>query len=317
MIEIITQYKQDWTMFTLASLLDQNEDFRLHLYVDEKHWKSAEVRWIIRNFDRVKIYQSWWNENHTAKQMCHIKNYWQDKTPSLSKRLIFANGNRIFNGKVEGNNIPPENFFKKNLSFLSFKKVFREHPSFKNYYAILGNPVIANSPKEVDPEFVIMNWDKLKEMDDNDLFYEVYDPNRLPPGPSKTIDNKINLANNFNLMKSLMTYNYNSMPIYMNGRNDWLIQLDAIGLRDIINYNVMLRKSYSINIQNHWLAEDYNLLPTGIQLAMPWDLYTALIDKIPMNFRNHALNEKLLLKAQKQKDMLEKALKAGLRLGKI
>ena len=50
---------------------------------------------------------------------------------------------------------------------------------------------------------------------------------------------------------------------------------------------------------------------------MPWDLYTALIDKIPMNFRNHALNEKLLLKAQKQKDMLEKALKAGLRLGKI
>ena len=317
MIEIITQYKEDWTMFTLASLLDQSEQFRLHVYVDEKNWKSVEIRWMLNNFDNVKIYQSWWNENHTAKQMCHLKNYWQDKTPSLSKRLIFANGNRIFNGKVEGNNIPPENFFKKNLSFLSFKKVFREHPSFKNYYAILGNPVIANSPKEVDPEFVIMNWDKLKEMDDNDLFYEVYDPNRLPPGPSKTIDNKINLANNFNLMKSLMTYNYNSMPIYMNGRNDWLIQLDAIGLRDIINYNVMLRKSYSINIQNHWLAEDYNLLPTGIQLAMPWDLYTALIDKIPMNFRNHALNEKLLLKAQKQKDMLEKALKAGLRLGKI
>ena len=37
-----------------------------------------------------------------------------------------------------------------------------------------------------------------------------------------------------------MTYNYNSMPIYMNGRNDWLIQLDAIGLKDIVNYNVML-----------------------------------------------------------------------------
>ena len=317
MIEIITQYKQDWTMFTLASLLDQNEDFRLHLYVDEKHWKSAEVRWIIRNFDRVKIYQSWWNENHTAKQMCHLKNYWQDKTPSLSKRLIFANGNRIFNGKVIGNNLPPENFFQKNLSFLSFKKVFKEHPSFKNYYAILGNPVIANSPKEIDPEFVIMNWDKLKEMDDDDLFYERFDPDRLPLGRSNSLDNRINLANNFHLMKSLMTYNYNSMPIYMNGRNDWLIQLDAIGLRDIVNYNVMLRKCYTINIQNHWLAEDYNLLPTGIQLAMPWDLYTGLIDKIPMNFRNHALNEKLLIKAQKQKDMLEKSLKTGFRLGKV
>ena len=264
MIEIITQYKEDWTMFTLASLLDQSEQFRLHVYVDEKNWKSVEIRWMLNNFDNVKIYQSWWNENHTAKQMCHLKNYWQDKTPSLSKRLIFANGNRIFNGKVIGNNLPPENFFQKNLSFLSFKKVFKEHPSFKNYYAILGNPVIANSPKEVDPEFVIMNWDKLKEMDDNDLFYESYDRDRLPLGRSSTIDNKINLANNFQLMKSLMTYNYNSMPIYMNGRNDWLIQLDAIGLRDIVNYNVMLRKSYTINIQNHWLTEDYNLLPTGI-----------------------------------------------------
>ena len=36
----------------------------------------------------------------------------------------------------------------------------------------------------------------------------------------------------------------------MNGSNDWLIQLDAIGLRDIVNYNVMLRKCYTINIQN-------------------------------------------------------------------
>jgi hypothetical protein len=36
-----------------------------------------------------------------------------------------------------------------------------------------------------------------------------------------------------------------------------------------------------------------------------------------MNFRNHALNEKLLIKAQKQKDMLEKSLKTGFRLGKV
>ena len=128
MIEIITQYKEDWTMFTL-SLLDQNEDFRLHVYVDEKNWKSVQVRWILRNFDNIKIYESWWNENHTAKQMCHLKNYWCDKTPSLSKRLIFANGNRIFNGKVEGNNIPPENFFKR---------IYRSFPS-RRY---LGTPVL-------------------------------------------------------------------------------------------------------------------------------------------------------------------------------
>ena len=53
MIEIITQYKEDWTMFTLASLLDQSEQFRLHVYVDEKNWKSVEVRWMLNNFDNI------------------------------------------------------------------------------------------------------------------------------------------------------------------------------------------------------------------------------------------------------------------------
>ena len=47
-----------------------------------------------------------------------------------------------------------------------------------------------------------------------------------------------------------MTYSWNSMPTYMNGKNDFLIENDAIGLKDIVNYNVMLRKSYTLNIQH-------------------------------------------------------------------
>ena len=50
---------------------------------------------------------------------------------------------------------------------------------------------------------------------------------------------------------------------------------------------------------------------------MPWDLYSSLIDKIPLQFRNHELNERLLIKSNKQKQVLEKILKVGYRLGKI
>tara|TARA_B100000927_G_scaffold135123_1_gene109025 strand:- start:3698 stop:4633 length:936 start_codon:yes stop_codon:yes gene_type:complete len=311
MVEIIHQYKKDWTMFFLASLLDkQDEDWRLHVYIDEVHWKDREVRWMLDNFKRIQIYESHWALDDTAKQLCHLKNWWSDKTPGLGKRLIFANGNRIFNGKVIGNNLPPENFFKKNLSFLSWKKVFNEHPTYKKYYKMLFNAIQPDNPKEFDPEFVIINYDVLKNMTDDELFFK-----QNPV--TGHIDDKISDAGNLTLMRRLMTYSWNSMPVYMNGKNDFLIENDAIGLKDLVNYNVMMRKCYTINLQHKWLVQDYNKLSTGMQLAFPWDMYTSLIDKIPLQFRNHELNEKLLIKGNKQKQVLEKILKVGYRLGKI
>ena len=165
---------------------------------------------------------------------------------------------------------------------------------------------------EFDPEFIIINYDMLKNMTDDDIF--MYD-NAYPINTG--IDEKIEKCANFQLLKSLMTYSWNSMPTYMNGKNDFLIENDAIGLKDIVNYNVMLRKCYTLNIQHKWLSEEYFRMPTGIQLGLPWDMYTALIDKIPLQFRNHELNEKLLIKSNKQKQVLEKILKVGFRLGKI
>ena len=39
MIEIVHQYKKDWSMFTLASLLGKADNFaRIHLYVQEQDW---------------------------------------------------------------------------------------------------------------------------------------------------------------------------------------------------------------------------------------------------------------------------------------
>ena len=79
----------------------------------------------------------------------------------------------------------------------------------------------------------------------------------------------------------------------------------------------MLRKSLSIDIEHQYLARDYGNLNTGVQLSVPWDCYTKLIDKIPVNFRNSRLNELLLIKAAKQKAMAGKLLKAGFHLGKV
>ena len=107
------------------------------------------------------------------------------------------------------------------------------------------------------------------------------------------------------------------MPLYMDGRLDKLIKLDAIGPKDCINHNIMLRKSYSINIDHSTLMSDYYSLPTGIQLATPFELYGNLIDKIPLNLRNARLNEQILLKSEKQKITTRKLVQAGYKLGKI
>ena len=57
MIEIVLQYKRDWSMFTLASLLDKSKDYRIHLYVHEDDWDDAPIAWAIEHFDEIKIYQ--------------------------------------------------------------------------------------------------------------------------------------------------------------------------------------------------------------------------------------------------------------------
>ena len=94
MIEIVHQYKKDWSMFTLASLLGKADNFaRIHLYVQEQDWEDAPIQWAIDNFDNIKIYQSWWKSEETAKMVCHLKNYWADKSPGLNKRILVAGGN--------------------------------------------------------------------------------------------------------------------------------------------------------------------------------------------------------------------------------
>jgi hypothetical protein len=98
---------------------------------------------------------------------------------------------------------------------------------------------------------------------------------------------------------------------------DQLVERDAIGAKELLDYNVMLRKSWSIDIEHRYLARDYLDMSTGVQLSVPWDCYTSLIDKIPLNFRNAQLNEVLLQKSAKQKSIAGKLIKRGFILGKV
>ena len=58
-----------------------------------------------------------------------------------------------------------------------------------------------------------------------------------------------------------------------------------LAAKELLDYNVMLRKSWSIDVEHKYLAADYLDLSTGVQLAVPWDCYTSLIDSIPFKLQ--------------------------------
>jgi hypothetical protein len=61
----------------------------------------------------------------------------------------------------------------------------------------------------------------------------------------------------------------------------------------------------------------YHELPTLFYMAVPWDMWSNLIDEIPLNLRREGVNERILQKADKQKKYLRKIVEAGYLLGKI
>ena len=314
MIELVTTYKKDWTFFTLASLLDKS-GFRLHLFIHKEDWVEKEVEWIINNFDNVKIYESWWREEHISRMTFYLKDHWKDKG-GLAKRMVVWYGNRIFNRPIDEGDIPPAEFFKSSLSFLSRELVF-DKSHLKNYYGILN---IATQTHQriplVDKSMVILNYDKLAEFHDKDLFFI---DQKLPPnqGRRPRIDTKLIATNDYAFFEALTFYKHSWSPLYVNGKVDVLVELDAIGAKELLDYNVMLRKSWSIDVQHQHLALQYIYLQTGLQLAVPWDCYSSLIDKIPMNFRNARLNDVLLTKTAKQKSTAGKLVERGFYLGKV
>ena len=69
-------------------------------------------------------------------------------------------------------------------------------------------------------------------------------------------------------MTRLLGYQHKFMPLYMSGKNDILVELESLGPLDSVNYNVMLRKCFQLNIQHKWLIQTYTMIPTTIQLSL-------------------------------------------------
>lgn len=107
-------------------------------------------------------------------------------------------------------------------------------------------------------------------------------------------------------------------PTYFNGKVDELFLREALGPKDAINCNIMLRKAYTVQLKSMpMLWSPYWNVPTLYFLAMPWDLWAKQIDNIPLNLRGAAICDNLLDKAERQRKMIESVTKAGYLFGKI
>ena len=306
MIEIVHTWKPTWSYFTLASLIDKDEDYRLHLYVHEEDYNDLPLTWIFENIPNVRVYESYWKKDFAARAIQHLRIFWKDK--GLHKRIMYAGGNRIFLKSGWENEIPGEDFFQNKIAHLSRKKVYVGHKIYSNYYGMLDFAK-ADMPANWDTDFFMLNWDLLKNATDTELFY--------PRGYYHDLDSRVLAARNEYFFTKLHQASHGVLPRYMNGKNDLLIQWDAMPSNEYLNYNVMLRKSWSIALPTRVLEEPYTKISTGQFMSSPWDLYEDLVEKIPVNFRDARINEVLNIKKTRQKSTASKLLKVGYRLGKL
>lgn len=306
MIEIVHTWNPTWSYFTIASLIDKDEEFRLHLYVHEDDYADLPFNWIFENIANVRVYESYWKKDYAARAIQHLRLHWKDK--GLHKRILYAGGNRIFLKSGWANEIPDENFFQSKMAHLSRKKVFVGHKIFSSYYGMLDFAK-ADMPANWDTEFFIINYNLLKDANDNDLFY--------PKGFYNDYDSRVLAATNQYFFTKLHEGERGLLPRYMNGKSDLLIQWDAMPAKEYLNYNVMLRKSWSLSLPTKALELGYAKVTTGQQLSFPWDLYADLIPNIPVNYRNARICENLVHKANRQRSTASKLLQVGYRLGKL
>ena len=99
MIDIAIVTNELTTMFTLSSLLDKGENFRLHLFTRPQSWDKMQPvhKWALANFREVHIYQSAWNIKGTirrdgsghaqlqARMILQMKQHWHDKSHDMQK----------------------------------------------------------------------------------------------------------------------------------------------------------------------------------------------------------------------------------------
>lgn len=311
MIEILLRYHPKYSMFTFASLLDKTEKFRLHVFMNDNDYDQDVADWLIQSFDNVQVYQAPYDTHVAAKQILQFKRHWMGKG-KINKIIQSYTRAPIFTKELIGNQLPPNSWFKKLVATTS-RNTFHNHGIFKTYYSILGQ----QGGYKVDTSFLIWNWNELENMTESELFMKDGTPPIQKYKWEHDLDAYINHARDEQIITYFKTIETSKMPIYMHGKVDPLIELDALGAMDCINYNIMLRKAYNLDVPSYLLERDYYECRTGLQLSIPWDLYTPLMENIPARFKDGRLNEKILIKSNKQKAAAGKLITAGFSLGKV
>jgi len=69
-------------------------------------------------------------------------------------------------------------------------------------------------------------------------------------GNRPALDTKLIACKDLAFFEALTFYNHSWSPLYVNGKIDTLVELDAVGAKELLDYNVMLRKSWSIDVQH-------------------------------------------------------------------
>ena len=341
MIDIVILTEEFNTEMTLSSLVNNSENFRIHLF--NRRGLLAEtmkptVDWAMRNFREVYSYETPFalrgtNSHRMARVMLQFKEHWKDKQPKgfpIERVLFHTAGPRLFNGKFAGN-IPTVKQMGENVVFFSRKYQYFDHKFYGNYYQILD---MTKPPREakkdvVNEDFILVNWKYFKEKPNAWFFpdgkatrmfnhtQQSADKSGRPRRRLVDIDSLILSARNQNIFQAMKGMNHGYMPLYFDMRVDELIKREAIGPKDTLNHHTMMRKAFSVNVEQIVLYVDYYDMPTLQYMAVPWDMWTKCIDDIPLNLRKEGINERILVKADKQKKYLRKVVEAGYLLGKI
>ena len=186
MIDIALHTMETTTVFTLSSLLDKAENFRLHLITRPTIWDQMQPvhQWALNNFREVHIYQAPWtikgslaasrigsppNNNAAqiqARMILLLKEYWKDKNLNsgpIERMIICDHSPRIFtqNTLAEGQ-LPTVAQMGDKICYVPRANDYFNHPQFKNYYSILGLNV---KDKDHDKSIMLLNWKEIEKLD--------------------------------------------------------------------------------------------------------------------------------------------------------
>lgn len=311
--------------WTIASLLDKEDKFHLHLFTPPSLWEQLKPlhKWALTSFPRVNIYQTPFDKYDStdgieAKLLLQFRRHWENKPNDIDRVLFTTTRTTIFiQNTVDSGQVPTAKWMNDNNKVVAFgqKYMYINHPIYGDYYKM----VKIDTTTQHDSQFFIINWKKFLEIPVSEFYLNEKWTRQLKDdfsGYHTNIDSSILSGSNTAMMEALVSRPHSVAPVYFSGVWDPLLRKEALGPKECLQNNILLRKCYALNYNPGLLVVPFHNLPTLSYMAMPFEPYERLIDKIPLNIRDAGLNEVIITKSQKQKKFLRKSVEARFLLNK-